>query len=143
MKKILVTLDFKGNDNQLIEAAKDWGRAFDAEILLLNVDPIEIDEKAIKDSPIMMHHAYTIESLVEDSIQDVEGKLGGEIFKFRHILKTGNPQEQILKVAKKEKVDLIIMGNNKHSATYRFLIGSVGDHIVRKSNVPMLLIPNE
>ncbi|MDD3771380.1 MAG: universal stress protein [Weeksellaceae bacterium] len=141
MKKVLVTLDFKGNDSQLIETAKEWGRAFEAEIILLNVDPIEIDAKTVENDPIMAHRMESIKNLTYENIQNVEGKLGGEIFRFKHVLKTGSPHEQILNAAEEENVDLIIMGSNKHSAAYRFLIGSVADHVVKKSTIPVLLVP--
>jgi|26BtaG_2_1085354.scaffolds.fasta_scaffold00108_7 nucleotide-binding universal stress UspA family protein len=141
MKKILVTLDFKGNDSQLIEVAKEWGRAFEGEIILLNVDPIEIDAKAIETEPIMAHRMETIKDLVMENVENVEGKLGSEIYQFRHILRTGSPFEQILDVADSENVDVIIIGSNKHSAAYRFLIGSVADQVIKKSHIPVLLVP--
>lgn len=141
MKKVLVTLDFKGNDSKLIEVAKEWGKAFEAEIILLNVDPIELDSKAIENDPIMAHRMEVIKDLTNESIQNVKGKLGGEIFRFKHVLKVGSPHEQILNAAHEENVDLIIMGSNKHSAAYRFLIGSVADLVVKKTSIPVLLVP--
>lgn len=143
MRKILVTLDFKGKDSKLLEAAKEYGRAFGAEIILLNVDPIKVESEIIQDSPVMVHRANTIQALIDESVQFAEGKLGGDVYNFRHVLKAGVPHEMILEVAEKEKVDLIIVGNNKHSAAYRFLIGSVADQVIKKSEIPVLLIPND
>lgn len=141
MRRILVTLDFKGKDYKALDFAKDLGRAFDAEIILLNVDPIEVDKQVLAKEPLMLQRAEVIKDLIMENVEDVEGKLGGDIYKFRHILKTGSPHEQILKVAKDEDVDLIIMGSNKHSGAYRFLIGSVADQVIKKTNTPVLLVP--
>lgn len=143
MKRILVTLDFKGKDYKALEVAKDLGRAFDAEIILLNVDPIEVDKQVIAREPLMMQRAKAIQDIIEQNVQEVEGKLGTDIYNFRHVLKSGNPHEQILKVAKDEDVDMIIMGSNKHSGAYRFLIGSVADQVVKNTDIPVLLIPYE
>lgn len=143
MRRILVTLDFKGKDYKAIDVAKDLGRAFDAEIILLNVDPIEVDKQVIAQEPLMMQRAKVIQDIIEENVQEVEGKLGADIYNFRHILKTGSPHEQILKVAKEEDVDMIIMGSNKHSGAYRFLIGSVADQVVKNTSIPVLLVPYE
>ncbi|HUH34649.1 MAG TPA: universal stress protein [Moheibacter sp.] len=143
MKRILVTLDFKGKDFKSLEVAKEMGRAFNAEIILLNVDPIEVDKESLATAPVMAHRLDVINDMINENVKNVEGKLGGDIFKFRHILKSGAPHEQILKVAKEEDVDVIIMGSNKHSGAYRFLIGSVADQVVKKTTIPVLLVPYE
>lgn len=143
MRKVLVTVDFKGKDSKALEVAKEWGRAFNGEIILLNVDPIEIDKQTIAIEPLMAHRADVINDLIEENVNEMEGKLGDDFFSFRHILKSGAPHEQILKVAEEEDVDLIIMGSNKHSGAYRFLIGSVADQVIKKANRPVLLVPYE
>ena len=75
MRRILVTLDFKGKDYKAIDVAKDLGRAFDAEIILLNVDPIEVDKQVIAQEPLMMQRAKAIQDIIEENVQEVEGKL--------------------------------------------------------------------
>lgn len=142
MKKVLVTLDFKEVSGKVLEAAKDWAKAFDGEIIILNVDPIELDNRSLEIEPVMSHRADDIKNQILSNVQAVENDLAVWGVNYRHILKSGSPQERILDVAESENVDLIIMGSNKHSAAYRFLIGSVADQVIKKSKTPVLLIPN-
>ncbi len=52
----------------------------------------------------------------------------------------GNPAEEILKYAKKNQVDLIIMTTHGRSGISRWVFGSVADRILRHSPVPVLII---
>lgn len=143
MKKVLVTLDFKGNGQKVLQAAKDWAKAFDGKIILLNVDPIELDNRSLEIEPVMAHRADEIKNQILLRIKSVEEELNDAAIPFRHVLKAGTPHEKILEVAEDENIDIIFMGLNKHSAAYRFLIGSVADHVIKKSHIPVMLIPNE
>ncbi len=143
MKKILVTLDFKKVSENVLDAAKVWAEAFDGEIILVNVDPIELDNRSLEVDPVMSHRADDIKNQILVNVQNAQDRLSQAGIKVRHLLKSGTPHERILDVAETESVDLIIMGSNKHSAAYRFLIGSVADQVIKKSKIPVLLIPNE
>ncbi len=52
----------------------------------------------------------------------------------------GSPAEEILKYAKKNQVDLIIMTTHGRSGVTRWVFGSVADRILRHSPVPVLII---
>jgi universal stress protein A len=60
--------------------------------------------------------------------------------KVRHILVDGNPVDQILKVAKSEAVDLIVMGTHGSSGLARLVMGSVAESVTRKSSCPVLTL---
>ena len=143
MKKALVTVDFKGNGQKVLTAAKNWAKAFDGKIILLNVDHIELDNRSLEIEPVMAHHADDIKHLILLRLKAIEDELNEAAIPFRHVLKSGTPHEKILEVAEDENIDVIFMGLNKHSAAYRFLIGSVADQVIKKSKIPMMLIPNE
>ncbi len=143
MKKILVTLDFKKVSEKVLDVAKVWAKAFEGEIILVNVDPIELDNRSLEVEPVMSHHAEEIKNQILSNVQNVQESLSQNGVAVRHFLKSGTPHERILDVAESENVDLIIMGSNKHSAAYRFLIGSVADQVIKKTKIPVLLIPNE
>jgi nucleotide-binding universal stress UspA family protein len=53
---------------------------------------------------------------------------------------TGDPVEQILATAERDKVDLIVMASHGHGAIDRLLIGSVSDRVVRTSRIPVMVI---
>lgn len=53
---------------------------------------------------------------------------------------TGVPSEEILKVAKKQKVHQIVMGTHGRGLLGRAVMGSVAQRVVADSTVPVLLI---
>jgi nucleotide-binding universal stress UspA family protein len=50
------------------------------------------------------------------------------------------PEQAIVELAAEESVDLIIMASLSRSAVGRFLFGSVGDKVRRRSLVPVLFV---
>lgn len=57
------------------------------------------------------------------------------------VLVTALPPEQaLLELAEEERVDLIVMATLPQSAAGRFLFGSVGDKVRRRSSIPVLFV---
>jgi nucleotide-binding universal stress UspA family protein len=52
----------------------------------------------------------------------------------------GNPAVDILKAAKKDKTQMIIMGTHGHGVLGRMLMGSVAQRVVAESDLPVLLV---
>jgi nucleotide-binding universal stress UspA family protein len=52
----------------------------------------------------------------------------------------GYPADDILKMAKENDADLIVMGGIGATGVERFLLGSVADKVVRNSKVPVLVV---
>ncbi len=51
------------------------------------------------------------------------------------------PEQAVVELAGRENIDLIIMATLPQSAVGRFLFGSVGEKVRRRSPVPVLFIP--
>lgn len=60
-------------------------------------------------------------------------------FKTRYEL--GSPGEAICHVAKEEQVTCILLGNRGLGAFRRRILGSVSDHVVHHSKVPVIIVP--
>ena len=56
-------------------------------------------------------------------------------------METGAPDDKIVKLADKEKVDAIVMGTHGVTGLARVFIGSVADRVVRKASCPVILVP--
>jgi nucleotide-binding universal stress UspA family protein len=69
----------------------------------------------------------------------MEEKFQTPHIEFKKVLIEGEPAEEIVKVAEKEKVDLIIMGSGK-SKIDKHLLGSVTEKVVHSSPCNILLI---
>lgn len=55
-------------------------------------------------------------------------------------LERGDAAETILRIAREEEPDLIVMGSHGHSRFRRALLGSVSEKVLRVSAVPVLLM---
>jgi len=56
------------------------------------------------------------------------------------ICKTGNPAEEIMKVAVKQRADLIVIGAKGLGAVDRMLLGSVSMQVLQYANCPVLVV---
>lgn len=52
----------------------------------------------------------------------------------------GNPGQEIVKAAKKEKANLIVMGTHGHGILGRALLGSVAQNVLTECEIPVLLV---
>ena len=63
--------------------------------------------------------------------------------KIKTIVKEGDPVEEILKVIREEKIDLVILRAQEESRIEHFLVGSSNHAIIRKMPCSILLVKNE
>ena len=56
------------------------------------------------------------------------------------VIKEGNIANEIIKLAKKEQCNLIVMGNKGLGATARFLLGSISNKLVNNSTCSILIV---
>ena len=69
-----------------------------------------------------------------------------EKFLLRHDLAhtlrwaVGAPGQEIVKAAKKDKVNMIVMGTHGHGILGRALLGSVAQNVITECDIPVLLV---
>lgn len=56
-------------------------------------------------------------------------------------VEVGSPARTILRIASEWGADIIVVGTHGRKGVSHLLMGSVAEHIVRHSNVPVLVIP--
>jgi nucleotide-binding universal stress UspA family protein len=52
----------------------------------------------------------------------------------------GNPGQEIVKAAKKEKAQLVVMGTHGHGILGRALLGSVAQNVLTECDIPVMLV---
>jgi nucleotide-binding universal stress UspA family protein len=58
----------------------------------------------------------------------------------RQVVVLGKPFEQIIRYARQEKIDLIVIGTHGHSALVSMLLGSVAEKVIRKAPCAVLSV---
>ncbi|MDX1961587.1 MAG: universal stress protein [Pirellulales bacterium] len=57
-----------------------------------------------------------------------------------HRLVVGDPSEEVIRVAKEEHADMIVMGTHGRSGVARLLMGSVAEYVLRHAPCPVMVI---
>jgi len=135
-KKILVPLDGSRYSEKALKRACDFVDAFNSEIILIYVveKSIPINLLDRKEYLGMLRKFGT--KILDKSKTTLSKKgISAKIF-----LKEGNIANEIEKVAKKEKCDLIIVGNKGLGSVTRLLLGSVSNKISQSSSCSVLIV---
>lgn len=76
----------------------------------------------------------------ESAIKRIEDKAKEAGVSFEGKVIEGHPADDILKFAKKAKIDLIVIGSIGKTGLEKFLLGSVAEKVVRSSKVPVMVV---
>lgn len=74
-------------------------------------------------------------------LKRVQRRLARRDVRSRLLVRTGDTATEIVKAAREERVDLILMSTHGRSGIRRALMGSVAESVLRSAPVPSLLIP--
>ena len=55
----------------------------------------------------------------------------------------GRPTEDIIKTAESWNADLIVMGTHGRTGLLHLLLGSIAEHVLRHSKIPVLVVPSK
>jgi nucleotide-binding universal stress UspA family protein len=127
--KILVTMDCTSVDDNVISHVADLAVQNEAEIILLHV---------IHSHTLGQERA--LRAKAEKSLKKRIDDLKEREVNVSMMLKSGEPDEEILKVIRENDYDLVAMGTHGHSFLGDFLYGSVSRTLKHHIDIPLLLI---
>ncbi|MGB9668366.1 MAG: universal stress protein [Thermosulfidibacteraceae bacterium] len=149
LSKILCAIDLEHKvTEKVVEASSFLAKNFGSELIILNVVekeiPLLLAEEIIALSPDIKTLDEIFEGIkkkayikVEAIAKDVENKYN---IAPRCLVEIGETIDTILDVAKKENVDLIIVGSHGKSGLEKLLIGSVSESVVKRAKCSVLVI---
>jgi nucleotide-binding universal stress UspA family protein len=129
---ILFPTDFSERSQAVFPFACSLARDQGARLLVLYVDP-----------PPLFHG----EVVARRQEPDYEERLLAELHRFQapdsavrveYLLEEGKPAEEILRVARAEKCDLVLMATRGRTGLNRLLLGSVAEEVLRQAPCPVL-----
>ncbi|MGB5237929.1 MAG: universal stress protein [Flavobacteriaceae bacterium] len=142
MKNILVAVDFDNKEEQLLAKAVEFSKAFSAKICLIHVAALSSDPFGYGTDPEQNRNFRAKELKVEHRrLEKYSKDLEAKGIEAIALLVQGSTVNTILDQAKSVNADLIIAGYEEHSFFYEALIGSVSAKAVRKSKIPLLIVP--
>ena len=141
MKKILVATDFSAGSIEAVKSAVTLATPFEAQIIVLHVLHDPADAPGFYSSKKAGRKVLrNMEEAASSMMAEFVGKhmKGWEKLDARII--PGLPAEQIVRVARREKVDLIVIGTRGHSGLKRLMIGSVTDRVIRSCTCAVMAV---
>lgn len=153
MNKVLIALDYSPTAQKVAEIGFTLANSMNAQVILLHVVSNFVYYSSSQFSPIMGFNGYVEleksqkhneEELRKASYQFLEKSkqhLGDE--KIQVVVKEGEKSETILGIAKKLKVDLIVMGSHSQKWLESIIMGSVTEEVLRKTLIPLFIVPTK
>jgi nucleotide-binding universal stress UspA family protein len=144
IERILFPTDFSEPSYEALGVANELGSHFSAELILIHVVSTT---PVIPASPGLtgFHLPKIIREMEDTARKSLEGmvrkEMGGET-KSRTMVITGNPSDEIVRVASDEDVNLIVIATHGLSGWRKFISGSVTDKVAKMSPCPVLLFPS-
>lgn len=130
-RRILVPVDGSEPNLKAIEEAKAMAVNSESKIILLHV----VDVDYLLDHSILNELKEQKAKILNDAYEQF---IGLDVEKY---LVLGDPAEEIMKKAKEDDIDLIIMAKRGLTGLKRYLIGSVTSKVVTHTDVPILILP--
>ena len=143
IKKIMAAVGFTEHAQGLVTYAAGIAATMGAELVIVNIINVR-DVEAVAAVAAMGYEVdseHYISGIKEERRQALDAILANVSFpadKLRAIFQIGHPVEELLKIAVREKVDLMVMGIKGRSDLEHFLVGSVAEKLFRRSPVPIL-----
>ena len=144
MKKILVAVDFSDGSVRAIRAALDVAAKFRARLLILHVLHDPSDEPGFYTAKKAGKKVWrNMEESAQEKMDDFVKPYAKAGRKLDVAIVPGLPPAQILRVAQKEDVSLIVVGTRGRGRWERLLLGSVADRVIRGCRCPVLSVTDD
>jgi nucleotide-binding universal stress UspA family protein len=148
IKKIMVAVGFAKYSEGLVTYAARIAECLKAELIIVNIINIR-DVEAVGSIAAMgyevdsEHYVSGIKEERRQALNRILAKVSFPGDKIRAIFQIGHPVEELLKIALREKVDIMVMGIKGRSDLEHVLVGSVAEKVFRRSPIPILSYRDE
>lgn len=139
VKKILVPVDMTKKSTRALDIAIYLSKNLGSHITIMQVIPTV----AIGCASFFKDIFKELSKDAEESIKWAKEYCERENLIVKHKIVNGDEAEGILKTAKKNNYDLIIMGSSGKNAFKELLFGSISNYVTHNSNIPILTVKEE
>ena len=139
---IVVAVDLSPASQKVIEAARRVGLATGGHIYVIHCAEPDPAFVGYDGGPETVREQVAAEFRREhQDVQQLAGELRDAGIDATALLIQGPTVETTLREADELEAELIIVGSHGHGKVYDMLVGSYSNGILRKANVPVLVVP--
>lgn len=143
-KNILYCTDFSEGARSALPFAIDMAKKYGADLHLVHVyqEPETLSEFEISSNIKMdwIRVAQTLGTEMEKKIKKVCSEVSQEVNSCRHRLLRGRPHLEIVRYARENSIDMIILASHGLSGLEHVLFGSTAERVLRESPCPVLVV---
>ena len=135
IKKILVTLDGSKNSYCGLDMGIHMARQFDTKLIgicIISNIPKKYYNLTYPEKPLLI--------AADDIMESAKIRCAQNGVLFEKKIDFGDPGPKITKFAESLKFDIIIIGARGMSSIKEKLLGSVSNHILHKSSIPVMIV---
>ncbi len=143
IKKIIWATDGSKESEEALSYAVFIAKKFGSKIIGISVIPMSeqlINEYFRKSEGKVHTWAVKVNEKLESRLSSIAVELASQGVKFGGVVLEGEPNKEIVGLARREKADLIVMGKRGHGLIDRILIGSNTLKVLRESRMPVLAV---
>ena len=144
-KKVLFCTDFSENSDYAFEFAFGIAKRDEGLLYILHVIPRNPHQEMIRgyvSEDILRNIQKDLEQELDDNYKERYVKKIEDAVRFEVVTKSGREDEEIIEFAKKENVDIIVMGTHGKTGIEHVFFGSVAEKVLRHSPFPIFVIPS-
>jgi len=139
IKRILVPTDFSESARHALSYGISFAQEYKAELLLLHVVETMSVGYASDLFPVPMGEVFEeISRYARGELGKLAAEARGKQIQVREIVIQGKPSADIVRVAREEAVDMIVLGTHGKGMLDQALFGSTTERVVRKAPCPVL-----
>jgi nucleotide-binding universal stress UspA family protein len=151
MKKILIALDYNPTAQHILEAGYELARSMGAEVILMHVVADYTYYSSLDYSPILGFDQFSnlgavqldsvtqLENAANEYLEHLKSQLGDPSTKT--LIKDGDAGEAIVEASDNLGVNVVVLGSHSRRGLDKILMGSVAEKVLRKSKIPLYIIP--
>jgi universal stress protein A len=142
-KKVLFSTDFSENSAVARDCAIDYARVFAAELAILHViNSSQIGYPSLEESvPLDIRSALeSIQYSVDKALDLIGTECRQSVQSVSTHCRIGTPAYEIVRFAREEQVELIVMGTHGWTGFKHLVMGSTAENVVRTAACPVLTV---
>ena len=138
IQKFIVPTDFTVFSDHALDYAVVVAKRFHANILIMHV--IEPFTYSVTDMMQVVDHYVPLKTIAQPMLENLQNRISKGGVKSSTVVTKGTPYLEIIKKARKDGADLIVMGTHGRTGAKHILMGSVAERVVRMASCPVLTL---
>lgn len=145
LERILVPTDMSEFSEHALRYACEFARRFGADLHLLNVvqDVVAMVPEPGMAFPAPGEYMQELEQASREALEKIPDPAWVDGVSVVREIRVGTPFVEVVRYAKSEDIDLIVIGTHGRSGLAHVLLGSTAERVVRKAPCPVLSVRPE